>query len=620
MFAIMNPFFRLFFFALIIFTACKDTAISSQQLEPLETWHARFTRNKYNPDSTLFYAQLLEKKATNAPPEYRALIHLGYGYRYNNIAQYQLSRKSFSHAAQLLEGTPYDTIRARAYSGIGNAYKNLGKYDEAIDTLLLSARLFEKAGHNEGIAGSHISLAQVYQQKADLPNAKAQLRIVMQQAGSSHTNTSYLVALHTMANLYGMTGKIDSAMLIDRTGIVLADSAKTLRFKTPFLDNLANCYKEMGRYDSSRYYFNECLRMDSTLGEMKQVADSYLNLADLGLQEKNFVQAESDGKRSIALSNRLGYLYGKRNAWDVMSKIYAASGKFELALAAKDSCFRTNEKLINEKKESRIAELETIYESEKKEEQIVAKDKQLSQQRIIIAAVIVLFIALLLLGISYYRSYSKKKKNELEEALRREQEKATHAIFESELNERMRIARDLHDSVGQMLSVAKMQLSSQHAPAETLGLIDSTIQEVRTISHNLLPEELNFGIVRALEEMSEKINRTGSTKLTLEVPEEFNAVHFSGAFNLSVYRIIQEIASNMLRHAGASLITIALRAEHNLVHIRIADNGKGLEETQISGSKGIGWKNIAARVKLLEGKMSISSGNSGTTIAFTLPR
>jgi signal transduction histidine kinase len=607
-----------FFFlcALLLFSACKETSTSSQQLEAFETWHSRFQRNKYNADSTLFYLRRLEQNAS-APKEYQALIQLGYGYHYNSIAQYQLARKSFSHAAQLFEGTPYDTTRARAYAGIGNSYKNLGKYDEAIDTLLLSARLFEKAGHNEGIAGSHISLAQVYQQKDDIPNAKAQLRIVMQRVGDDRTNTYYLVALHTMANLYGMTGKIDSAMMIDRIGIPLADSAKTIRFKTPFIDNLANCYKEMGVLDSSRYFFNECLRMDSTLGEMKQVADTYLNLADLGMTEGNFAQAELDGKRAIALSNQLGYLNGKRNAWSVMSRIYASTGKFELALAAKDSSFRTNEKMINEKKESRIAELEAIYESEKKEERIVTQDKQLIQQRIIIAIVIVLFVALVLLGISYYRNYNEKKKNELADALQLEQEKATHAIFESEQNERMRIARDLHDSVGQMLSVVKMQLSSQETPVETMQLVDSTIKEVRTISHNLIPEELNFGIIRALEEMSEKINHAGSIKSELIVSNEFR-MGSDKAFDLSVYRIIQEIVSNMLRHANATLITIALRNENNIVHIQLSDNGKGFEETSILESKGIGWKNVMARVKLLGGKMNISSGSNGTTIALTL--
>lgn len=619
MFAAMKPHFIFFICVLSVF-GCQNTGTSPGQLESIETWHARFTRNKYNPDSALYYVQLLEKQAENAPPEYRALIEMGNGYRYNSLAQYQLCRKSFSQAAQLLQGTPYDTILGRAYSGIGNAYKNLGKYDAAMDTLLLAVRLFEKAGHNEGIAGTHISLAQLYQQKDDIPNAQKELKIVMQRAGDNHTNTFYLVALHTMANLYGMTGKLDSAMVVDRIGIPLADSSKKARFKTPFLDNLANCYKEMGVFDSSRYYFRECLRIDSTSGEMKQVADTYLNLADLGMREGNLSQAEEDGKRCIALSNKLGYLLGKRNAWDVMNRIYAAGGKFELALAAKDSCFHTNEKMINEKKESRIAELEAIYESEKKEEQIVTQEKQLMQQRIIIAIVIVLFIALVLLGISYYRSYSKKKKNELEEALRLEQEKATHAIFESEQNERMRIARDLHDSVGQMLSVAKMQLSSQQVPAETLGLIDSTIKEVRAISHNLIPEELNFGIARALEEMSEQVNLAGSTKMELSISEDLRTAGGDKSFDLSLYRIIQEVVSNMLRHAGASLINIALHKGSGGIHIRLSDNGKGLEEEKIAGSKGIGWKNVMARVKLLDGKMSISSDNGGTTIALILPQ
>ncbi len=614
---------RIFFICLFLLTflaGCSEKNHSGSNLESLETWHNRFHRNRYHADSSLILADQLAKESEHAPVEYLALVQMGYGHHHNYHAHYQLSRLHFSQAAGLLQETKNDTLLARAYSGIGNAYKNLGKYSEAIDTLLLSARLFEKANHNEGIAGSHLSLAQVYQQKDDLPRIKEQLTIVMQRVHNDRGNVYHLLALHTLANFYGMSGKIDSAMLIDRIGIRLADSVNNTHFKTPFLDNLANCHKEMGLFDSSRIYFMECLLLDSLNDDRKQMADTYLNLADLGTAEGNFAQAERDGKRAIELSKITGYLPGQRSAWLVLNKLYISAGQFEEALEAKDSAFAIREKMINEKKESRIAELETIYETEKKEEQIITQEKQLLQQRIIIGAGIILLLTLVLLGVSYYRNYNEKKKNELQNALHKEQEKSTVAIFESEQNERMRIARDLHDSVGQMLSVVKMQLSTQQAPGETIQLIDSTINEVRAISHNLIPEELNFGLLRALEELGDKINSAGNVKLELLVAEEIQPGNFSKSFSLSVYRIIQEIVNNMLRHANASLITIQLRNENEIVLLDISDNGKGFDQTIISESKGIGWKNVIARVKLLGGKMIISSDNKGTLIALTLPQ
>ncbi len=614
---------RIFFICLYLLTflaGCSDKNHTGEKLESLETWHDRFYRNKYDRDSALYYAVQLEQKAENAPVEYQALVQIGYGYHHNFHANYLLSRLHFSQAARLLQGTKNDTLLARSYVGIGNAYKNLGKYSEAIDTLLLSVRLFEKANHNEGIAGAHLSLAQVYQQKEDLPQIKAHLNIVMQRARNNRGSTFHLLALHTLANFYGMTGKIDSAMQLDRFGILLADSVNNTHFKTPFLDNLANCHKERGDFDSSRIYFMQCLLLDSLNDDRKQMADTYLNLADLGTAEGNLAQAEREGKRAIELAKITGYLPGQCSAWLVLNKLYISAGRFKEALAAKDSAFSIREKMINEKKESRIAELETIYETEKKEEQIVVQEKQLMQQRIIIGAVIILLFTLVLLGVSYYRNYNEKKKSELQNALHDEQEKSTVAIFESEQNERMRIARDLHDSVGQMLSVVKMQLSTQKAPGETIQLLDNTINEVRSISHNLIPEELNFGLIRALEELAEKINAAGNVKVNLLVADEIQQANFTKSFSLSVYRIIQEIVNNMLRHANASLITINLRNEGGTLLLEISDNGTGFDKEKISESKGIGWKNVMARVKLLGGKMNISSGNNGTLIALTLPQ
>src|SRR5690606_25722038 len=141
------------------------------------------------------------------------------------------------------------------------------------------------------------------------------------------------------------------------------------------------------------------------------------------------------------------------------------------------------------------------------------------------------------------------------------------SIVEAEQRERIRIARDLHDSIGQKLSVVKMNLSSLQqlsaiTPADpykgAAELVDETIKEVRNISHNLLPEELNFGIISALEDLSEKINQTHTSQVHLQLDENLTSIHLSRAFELSMYRMVQEVTGNMLKHANAKNIYISL--------------------------------------------------------------
>src|SRR5690606_4441713 len=109
----------------------------------------------------------------------------------------------------------------------------------------------------------------------------------------------------------------------------------------------------------------------------------------------------------------------------------------------------------------------------------------------------------------------------------REEKGMNKALFEGEQKERIRIARDLHDSIGQKLSVVRMQLSNLPAATpsggafhETIGLVDDTITEVRSISHNLIPEELNFGLAAALVELADKTNRSGKVQVVVSISED----------------------------------------------------------------------------------------------------
>jgi two-component system NarL family sensor kinase len=212
-----------------------------------------------------------------------------------------------------------------------------------------------------------------------------------------------------------------------------------------------------------------------------------------------------------------------------------------------------------------------------------------------------------------------------------EEEKGfTRAIFEGEQNERIRIARDLHDSIGQMLSVVVMRLGTlpgldqaelKESAAISAQLVHKTLEEVRTISHNLIPEDLHFGIVRGLENLCQKISSAGEVGVRLAISDEVRARKFGVPFSLSLYRIVQEVLGNMMRHSGASEINVSMSEAATLVILQIEDNGKGFDTKSIGGSKGIGWKNIFARVNLLNGSVDVQSARiSGTRIEITIPQ
>jgi signal transduction histidine kinase len=429
----------------------------------------------------------------------------------------------------------------------------------------------------------------------------------------------------------------------------------------PVYSNLASCYGALRAFDSAHYYINQAIACSRLAEDLTSEANSLVIKANIVLTENRPAEAIILLKQTIVLRKMLNDPYYILSDLCILSNIYANTGNtdqgleaaaeamaiarkynieaklpmiysafeanyaarkdypelagvYEEHLALKDSIYR--KALAVE-----LAEKEARYGAEKKEQEI-ARQKLVIQHEQDSRKVLVFclsgFVLLIGAGSVLYVQRSKAT----------QQRKAFRAVLDAEQKERIRIARDLHDSIGQMLSIVKMNVSNIHyqatgeeqvQTANTLNIVDQTIQELRHISHNLIPEELNFGMVSALEEMSRKINDAGTTRVQLDIAGQWDGSGWDKQFELSLYRIVQEILSNMIRHAEATVIRIGLRKKDNNVLLTVSDNGKGFDLCAIKDSKGLGWKNMTGRVKLLNGKMHIQSGKTGTQIEINIP-
>lgn len=613
-------------FLLAVISSCNDLSVEENQKAKIHSWYDSAVQYRYGPyDSILYYAERIDSNSRNLTAEYQAMGDITYGAFYKGKSQYRLAMKKYDHAIQLLKDSKADSLIGKAETGYGNCKKQFADFDEAIKHLLLGLRASERAGNKEGIAGANTSIAQIYQQTGELDTAEIYLQRSLNILDKERKNSTYLIAMHTLANIYGMRGEIDRALAIDETGLRIADSLKKLPLKSMFLDNKALCFMSRNQFDSSLFYFREAMKIDSAADDRKQIADGYLNLGNLAMLQNKPELAEAQLKKSISIANEVGYRIGVTNAWDLLSQIWTTQKLPEKAAAAKDSVLSNYKKTISGERQANILELEALYDSEKKEEQILSQQAQIRQQKIITLGIIVISVMIILLGISYYRHFRQKKSNELKQEIRKQEEKATIAVFESEQNERIRIARDLHDSIGQMLAVIKMRLSAVNSSGadekKLLELVDTTIREVRTISHNLIPEELNFGLTKALAEMAEKINAAGTTQAEFIAGPELAAHAFSDATAISVYRIVQEITGNMLKHAEARLIRIETGIRENVFICMISDDGKGMDSELILSSSGIGWRNVQTRIRLLNGTMQLKSEKGkGTLVEIAIPQ
>ncbi|MFB9841331.1 sensor histidine kinase [Mucilaginibacter ginsenosidivorans] len=238
----------------------------------------------------------------------------------------------------------------------------------------------------------------------------------------------------------------------------------------------------------------------------------------------------------------------------------------------------------------------------------------------------------LITGLFFFVIVYQRKMIKNQVALRRledeRQQELLKAVIEAQETERKRLAEDLHDSVGQVLSAIKLKLhkldklnEGQNAMlADTRKLTDECIQEIRNIIHNVLPPVLtDFGLIDALQALCVKMN--DNTPIQVAFTRKLGDERFGSEIELTLYRIAQELFGNAVKHSEASTIHVDLAKNGNTLVMSFRDNGKGFNIETVK--HGFGIKNLRSRVQLINGKIDIYSkplSGTITTINIPLPR
>ena len=489
----------------------------------------------------------------------------------------------FFRSLKIAERFNDELLMATNYNNLAATYMETENYPEAERYAHKAVHLNQKLGDHLSLANSYNSLANVYymleKDSLSLRNFElsVQERKIINDSDGLFKGYKNLGAVH-----FEMTDTAAGLHYMQESMKYIKNPADTVKFFSAWL-SLAQIYTRVSDLDLAKKYFDKCEPWLAGCKEYNKLEDYYFSL----------------------------------------SEYYTKKEDYKSALLSHEQYTRYRDSVVGREKNSQLAELNIQYETEKKQQLIQEQEFEIARKNYwMIGAGIFLVLG----GLTAYllhrnRQYRRVKK--LQEEIFLQKELAARALFEGEQNERIRIARDLHDSIGQQLSAVKMKMNALPASKEVEdagNFLDGTIREVRNISHNLLPEALQFGWVAALEELCEQMNLPNGPAVTLEVDDYSRSYSFSKQQELSIYRIIQEIISNTVKHAEAKNIHISVSGNDNSFLINTSDDGKGMDTAILARSSGIGWKNIAARVNLLRGKMDISSQQmSGTRISIAIP-
>jgi two-component system, NarL family, sensor kinase len=374
---------------------------------------------------------------------------------------------------------------------------------------------------------------------------------------------------------------------------------------------------------------------------LRGIADSYYFSGD---QQK----AEAFALKAMAVNDQNDFPREKRELYNLLSLIYFKKKDYKNAYVYTKKYISENIKIDDKEHKKVVADLDKKYLSAQKEKEIIQlqKDKQIQLLSIRQKSTLNYFLlaavaALLVLGFLGYRNHRNrqqlaKQQDELQQQRISELEKdkqlvAVDSMLKGQEDERSRLAKDLHDGLGGLLSGVKFSLSNMKDNLivtpdnmavfdRSLDMLDTSIKELRRVAHNMMPEMLTkFGLDEALKEYCNTINATNL--LSVKYQSIGMDTRIEKSSEIIIYRIIQELLNNILKHAEATEAMIQLIKEDGRFSIIAEDNGKGFDIALQKNNKGAGLTSIQSRVDYLKGQLDIhSEPGKGTlvTIEFNL--
>ncbi|QEC43763.1 tetratricopeptide repeat-containing sensor histidine kinase [Pseudobacter ginsenosidimutans] len=519
-----------------------------------------------------------------------------------------------------------------AYLNIGNLYNFQDKLEESISYYLKAVDMLEKAGTMEKVATTYNNIATTFS------------KLGQYEKSQQYTNKALPIALLkqdtlTLIQCYISLGTSEHHMKNNQASINWTKKAMLLSDKKMYAQgsymtraNLSEIYTERKMYDSALYYLYAAKPLAEQANDPYYLSSIYLNYANTYYQLKQFSEAESFALKSIQTAHSVSNKESLMNGYNILTRIYAAMGKPEKSSTAFDQYILYHDSLRNYNMAEKVNQLETKFRTLQKDKDISEKMLAIEKQKAVlkkkdttilfIVTALVAIALIALLTVFALRQKQKMQQQQLQSMAKEKELEAARAMIEGEESERARIARDLHDGAGSMLSAAKLQLeyiSRKSALSggaaelkEITGLITDAATEVRTTAHNLMPAILyREGIHEAVSALCNKFNHP---PLEVEYHVIGEPVRFHPHFELMVYRTVQELMNNIVKHAGAThaMVQLSFGPEH--FSVVVEDNGTGFDLSAANKNEGLGLTALQSKLKAFRGEMDLQSSESGTSV------
>lgn len=538
-------------------------------------------------------------------------------------------------ALELQKKTGDQAKTAKTLNGLGIIYDEKGDYEKALTHYYEALKIFESLNDEDKMAMVLTNIGIVLKAQKEYTNAADNYRKAAAIYYRLNNRFGLASCQANLGSVYLFVPNYDSAL---HYSLRASDEfeKQNMRQVLPITwGNAARALEQLGKVQEAKELLLKAKAMHAEYDNKKELSFTLIQLARLENKQNHSAQAMQFANEGLALAKRINALEQIMQGHEVLSAIHAETGNYLSAWKEHRLYTSNKDSLFQLEKSKQLLELQTQYQTEKKDRQIsdLNKDNEIKaatiQRNYFFFGGLVIILSLAFL---FWNSHAKQKQKVIaQEQKMRQREAQINAVIDSQEKERKRFASDLHDGMGQLVSALQLNIQSikQNQDLEkTVSLVENSenlltdIQtEIRNIAFNLMPHVLvKEGLVPAVRELARRVNKSGA--LNIELSTHDLPTHFSPLAQVSIYRIIQELVSNIVKHSRANSITISFTGFPDEVVLTIEDNGHGYDLASFQNSKyGNGWSTIQTRLNLIKAQIEFDTVKErrGSTVIINVP-
>ncbi|MGJ8745934.1 tetratricopeptide repeat-containing sensor histidine kinase [Polaribacter sp.] len=519
---------------------------------------------------------------------------------------------------------------ANTYNNFGIIYDKKGEYLKSLKNYFKALDIYEKSNATyDRLCLVYVNIGIVYKKQKEYQKSLNFYHKAIESYTKNENKVGEIITISNISSIYLELKDYYKAIEYSSKAASGFKSLGYLRYVPYMTHNIAIAKTGLKKYNEAIILFLDIIKKFQKENNLFELADAKINLADTFYQKNEFLKCLLQLKEALKIIKENDYKEKELRALLKLSKVSFKQNRFKEAFKYLKEYDNKKDSVFEKNKTKSILELETKYQSEKKEKELLRTRTEKAETELKLSKTkywIYILVGVFVLAVLLFFAINQRNKRKNQEEILEQKEQGFKAIIEAQEEERSKIARELHDGVVQQIGsvilksrnlFSKKNLIDEKEPQELLESLENSNQELRNISHQMMPRALKeLGIIPALQDLLDGSLSLVNIKYSLE---HFNIEkRLPQKIEVTIYRITQELINNIIKHSKANEVSVQLYNTNNTVILIVEDNGVGFSSQK--NKKGIGLLNISSRLDLVKGDVNFEpSPKSGTLVTIKIP-